>query len=145
MSNNDIGEAGVQALCRGLAESACQLETLTYAAVGSGAGQGVDHYLTLSSWGPRKPTWPPTSIVLEGGGCPSLPSLPGLPGYRAFSAEVRTILSKLGRLVFMQVRARAVTRCSVNVLSEHSYTQTQQLPTGSPPSSLAPVTPSGVA
>ncbi|XP_027388694.1 ribonuclease inhibitor isoform X2 [Bos indicus x Bos taurus] len=28
VSNNDIGEAGVQALCRGLAESACQLETL---------------------------------------------------------------------------------------------------------------------
>lgn len=28
VSNNDIGEAGVQVLCRGLAESACQLETL---------------------------------------------------------------------------------------------------------------------
>ncbi|XP_025771184.1 ribonuclease inhibitor isoform X1 [Puma concolor] len=28
VSNNDIGEAGVQALCRGLVDSACQLETL---------------------------------------------------------------------------------------------------------------------
>lgn len=42
--------------------------------------------------------------------------------------EVRTILGKLGRLVFMEVRARAVTRCSVNVLSEDSHTQTQQPP-----------------
>ena len=28
VSNNDMGEAGIRALCRGLADSACQLETL---------------------------------------------------------------------------------------------------------------------
>ena len=28
VSNNDMGEAGVRVLCQGLAESACQLETL---------------------------------------------------------------------------------------------------------------------
>ena len=86
-----------------------------------------------------------TYIVLRVTSCPTSASLPGFPGYRAFSAEVRTILGKLGRLVFMQVGARAVTRCSVKVLSEHSYTQTRKPPACSPPSTLAPVTPSGVA